>query len=51
VRGRLAVAGSIAFAVILGSYLAYLASHPSQWTLDPGSGPPPGLGAGAGVSP
>jgi alpha-1,2-mannosyltransferase len=35
VRGRLAVAGIIAFAVILGSYLAYLAIHPIQWTLDP----------------
>ena len=34
-RGRLAVAGIIAFAVILGSYLAYLAIHPIQWTLDP----------------
>ena len=34
-RRRLAVAGIIAFAVILGSYLAYLAIHPSQWTLDP----------------
>ena len=34
-RGRLAVAGIIAFAVILGSYLAYLAIHPLQWTLDP----------------
>jgi alpha-1,2-mannosyltransferase len=35
VRGRLAMAGIIAFAVILGSYLAYLAIHPIQWTLDP----------------
>jgi alpha-1,2-mannosyltransferase len=35
VRGRLAVAGIIAFAVILGSYLAYLAIQPIQWTLDP----------------
>ena len=34
-RGRLAVAGIIAFAVILGGYLAYLAVHPYQWTLDP----------------
>ena len=34
-RGRLAVAGIIAFAVILGSYLAYLAIHPDNWTLDP----------------
>ena len=34
-RGRLAVAGIIAFAVILGSYLAYLAGHPYHWTLDP----------------
>ena len=34
-RGRLAVAGIIAFAVILGSYLAYMAGHPLQWTLDP----------------
>jgi alpha-1,2-mannosyltransferase len=29
------VAGIIAFAVILGSYLAYLAGHPYHWTLDP----------------
>jgi alpha-1,2-mannosyltransferase len=35
VRGRLAVAGIIAFAVILGSYLAYLAVPPYHWTLDP----------------
>jgi alpha-1,2-mannosyltransferase len=35
VRGRLAVAGIIAFAVILGSYLAYQAGHPYHWTLDP----------------
>jgi alpha-1,2-mannosyltransferase len=35
VRGRLAVAGIIAFAVILGGYLAYLAIHPYHWTLDP----------------
>jgi alpha-1,2-mannosyltransferase len=35
VRGRLAVAGIIAFAVILGSYLAYMAGHPYHWTLDP----------------
>ncbi len=34
-RGRLAVAGIIAFAVILGSYLAYMAVHPYNWTLDP----------------
>ncbi len=34
-RGRLAAAGIIAFAVILGSYLAYMAIHPVQWTLDP----------------
>jgi alpha-1,2-mannosyltransferase len=34
-RGRLAIAGIIAFAVILGSYLAYLAIHPYHWTLDP----------------
>jgi alpha-1,2-mannosyltransferase len=34
VRGRL-VAGIIAFAVILGSCLAYLAVHPYHWTLDP----------------
>ena len=35
-RGRrLAVAGILAFAVILGSYLAYMASHPASWTLDP----------------
>ncbi len=34
-RARLAVAGIIAFAVILGSYLAYMAIHPYQWTLDP----------------
>ena len=34
-RGRLAVAGIIAFAVILGSYLAYMAGHPYHWTLDP----------------
>ena len=34
-RGRLAVAGIIAFAVILGSYLAYMAVHPYHWTLDP----------------
>ena len=34
-RGRLAVAGIIAFAVILGSYLAYMAVHPYDWTLDP----------------
>ncbi len=34
-RGRLAVAGIIAFAVILGSYLAYRSLHPLQWTLDP----------------
>jgi alpha-1,2-mannosyltransferase len=35
VRGRLAATGIIAFAVILGSYLAYLAIHPFGWTLDP----------------
>jgi alpha-1,2-mannosyltransferase len=35
VRGRLAVAGIIAFAVILGSYLAYKAVHPYHWTMDP----------------
>jgi alpha-1,2-mannosyltransferase len=35
VRGRLAVAGIIAFAVILGGYLAYMATHPYLWTLDP----------------
>ena len=35
VRGRLAMAGVIAFAVILASYLAYLATHPYGWTLDP----------------
>ncbi len=34
-RGRLAAAGIIAFAVILGSYLAYMAGHPYHWTLDP----------------
>ena len=34
-RGRLAIAGIIAFAVILGSYLTYLAVHPYYWTLDP----------------
>lgn len=34
-RGRLAVAGIIAFVVVLGCYLAYGALHPSQWTLDP----------------
>ena len=34
-RGRLAVAGIIAFAVILGSYLVYLAVPPYHWTLDP----------------
>ena len=34
-RGRLAVAGIIAFAVILGSYLAYRAGHSYHWTLDP----------------
>ncbi len=34
-RGRLAVAGAIAFAVVLGSYLAYMAVHPYSWTLDP----------------
>ena len=34
-RGRLAVAGIIAFAVVLGSYLAYMAVHPYHWTLDP----------------
>jgi hypothetical protein len=45
-RGRLAIAGIIAFAVILGSYLAYMAIHPDHWTLDPvdlgvyRSGPP-----------
>ena len=32
---RLAVAGIIAFAVILGSYLACMAAHPALWTLDP----------------
>jgi alpha-1,2-mannosyltransferase len=35
VRGRLVAAGIIAFAVILGSYLAYMAVHPYHWTLDP----------------
>jgi ABC-type glycerol-3-phosphate transport system permease component len=35
VRGRLVAAGIIAFAVILGSCLAYLAVHPYHWTLDP----------------
>ena len=34
-RGRLALVGIIAFAVILGSYLAYMAGHPYNWTLDP----------------
>ncbi|MGI8449611.1 MAG: glycosyltransferase 87 family protein, partial [Streptosporangiaceae bacterium] len=34
-RGRLAVAGIIAFVVVLGCYLAYGAIHPYQWTLDP----------------
>ena len=34
-RGRLAVAGIIAFAVVLGSYLGYMAVHPYSWTLDP----------------
>ena len=34
-RGRLAIAGIIAFAVVLGSYLTYLAVHPYDWTLDP----------------
>ena len=34
-RGRLVAAGIIAFAVILGSCLAYLAVHPYHWTLDP----------------
>ena len=29
------MAGIIAFAVVLGSYLAYLAVHPYDWTLDP----------------
>jgi hypothetical protein len=35
VRGRVAMVGIIAFAVIMGSYLAYRAGHPYHWTLDP----------------
>jgi alpha-1,2-mannosyltransferase len=34
-RGRLAIAGIIAFAVVLGSYLTYMAVHPYYSTLDP----------------
>jgi alpha-1,2-mannosyltransferase len=34
-RGRLAIAGIIAFAVILGTYLTYVAIHPYYSTLDP----------------
>ncbi len=31
----LLAAGLLAFAVILASYVAYMASHPQNWTLDP----------------
>ena len=34
-RGRLALAGVIACAVILAGYLGYMAAHPYHWTLDP----------------
>jgi Glycosyltransferase family 87 len=31
----LAIAGLIVFAAVLGSWLAYMAAHPLNWTLDP----------------
>jgi len=33
--GRLLIAGIIAFAAVLASYLVYTYTHPTSWTLDP----------------